>query len=82
MRNKLLSLTDHLYPQSYLLKGEFAHFMTSVDLQLEQSDFLREKYNLQKDHFYHFLMDFADAAADKKLAASLLCHTVFGYLFS
>lgn len=77
-----LKFTEQLDPQSFLLKGDFAEYMASMDMALEYSSILREKYNLQPEHFYKYLVDLVNTSPNEKLSGNILFTLGYYYTFA
>lgn len=70
-----LNLLQQIQPQTYLLDGDFADVATSLMYWTHRFPALTEKFQISRDYFYDFIIDFVKQTPNKRICAHILYQT-------
>ena len=77
---QLIASVEMLDPKSYLATSEAIPLLVRLDQYLAKSAYLRKTYDLEKDHFHRYVLDYTDAVPSEETAADILFGASYGYL--
>ncbi|MGB3589117.1 MAG: redoxin domain-containing protein [Tunicatimonas sp.] len=78
--SRIHEITATLDPQSYLMDPYPIPRLARLDQYLSRSMYLRNAYSLNEDHYYQYMVDYADSALDDEKAATILFMLSYEYL--